>query len=544
MKQKRPYQHDAKEAVLNALKRGVKRCLVTMPGGCGKTFTAADIIKDMGRKCWITHEESLGEQSAIAILTEMGVLDEETLNQTVNHHGGLINLLKSHPSELGDNGRIIYENVGMVKADVFDINKPLVVCSAQTLWKRLDKMPEDWFDVIVCDEGDLFGSSSFKAPLDHFKPKLILAITATNFRTDGQLMEDIFEEHVYDYPIERAISEKYLTELNAIQVKTNISLDDVHTMAGDFNQKELVQTVNTLARNNLIVNKYLEYCEGQQFICFGVDVQHVIDLYEAFTEKGITCEYVVSDKERMRVGVDRKSIVRAYKKGELLGLINHNIFSAGFDHKDCGCVILACPTKSKRKFLQQLYRVTRLKTAKFVERFGQVGTILDIVDGTSRHKLINTHELDKDKPIEDRIYLSKENKEKLLLAKLDRERKFVAQNRKEDKVIELFKLPEVVISNSYKMSELATEAQLHSIAKWGYPIKDMVYTKRMISEIFGQQEASPKQIAFLRHKGYDTSSFVSIAVANMAFKELRDKEMKEEIKKKNQIIKTNNPFKF
>ena len=53
----------------------------------------------------------------------------------------------------------------------------------------------------------------------------------------------------------------------------------------------------------------------------------------------------------------------------------------------------------------QLYRVTRLKSPEFVARFGQVGTILDIVDGTSKHKIVNTFELDKGKAIEDRIYL-------------------------------------------------------------------------------------------------------------------------------------------
>lgn len=540
----RYYQQEAYDAVFAAMDRGRKRVLITMPGGTGKTFTCANIIKEFGRKLWITHEESLAEQSAITLLAEMEILPEDVIINTINEHGGLINLLSKKPFYLGDNARIIHDNIGIIKAEMFEINKPIVVASAQTLWRRLDKIPLDWFDVIVCDEGDLFGSKSFKLPLDTLLPRLIIGATATGFRTDGMLMEDIFEEIVYDYPIEQAIKDGYLTEINAIVVRTSTSLDDVHSLGGDFNQKELVEKVNTLERNNLIVNKYIEYCSGQQFICFGADVQHVIDLHEAFREKGINTAYVVSDKDRMEVGTDRKSIVMAYKKGEIIGLVNYNVFSAGFDHKDCGCVILGCPTQSKRKFLQQLYRVTRLKTKSFVDKFGQIGTVLDIVDGTSKHKLINTHELDKGKPIQERVFLSKANKELLLAAKEERENKFVTTYRKEDKKVDLFKIPEVKISDSLRMGELATQAQLDTIAKWNYPIENMVYTKKMVSEIFGKQPASSKTISFLKFKGYDVSGFVSVAEAAAASKEIKEREEKAQREQRNNNIKNNLPFKF
>lgn len=541
----RYYQQEAYDAVFAAMKRGRKRVLITMPGGTGKTFTCANIIKEFGRKLWITHEESLAEQSAIAILTEMGILPEQVIIDTINHHEGLINLLSKKPFYLGDNARIIHNSVGIIKAELFDIDKPLVVASAQTLYKRLSKIPPDWFDVAVCDEGDLFGSKSFKEPLDTLTPKLIIGATATGFRTDGMLMEDIFEEIVYDYPIEQAIKDGYLTEINAIVVRTSTDLSDVHSLGGDFNQKELVEKVDTLERNNLIVNKYIEYCSGQQFICFGADVQHVINLHEAFKMKGIKTAYVVSDKDKMEIGTDRKSIVRAYKAGEIIGLVNFNIFSAGFDHKDCGCVILGCPTQSKRKFLQQLYRVTRLKTKSFVDKFGQIGTVLDIVDGTSKHKLINTHELDKGKPIEERVFLSKENKQLLLDAKAEREKKYVTTYRKEDKKVDLFKLPEIKISDSLRMGEMATQAQLDQIAKWNYDTTNTVYTKRMISEIFGKQPASTKQIALLKIKGYDVDNkFVSVAEAAAAFKEILNREQKAEQDKKNKQATNNLPFKF
>lgn len=529
LKELRYYQQEAKDAVFAALKRGRKKQLVIMPGGTGKTVVAAAVMNEFsGRKAWISHEESLADQSAITVLAELNLLPYDKLVETVNAYGGFKGLLEHQFIDHDPYAKIICKNVGMIKADVFDIYKPLVICSAQTLWRRISKIPKDWFEVIVVDEGDLFGSRRFKEPLDHFQPKLLTGYTATGFRMDGMPMEDIFEEITYEYPIQQAIKDKFLTELNAIVVKTSTNLDDVHTLGGDFNQKELTEKINTLERNNLIVNKYIEYCSGQQFICFGADVQHVIDLHEAFREKGIKTQYVVSDKYRMEIGTERKQIVQDFREGKTIGLINFNIFSAGFDHRDCGAVILACPTKSKRKFLQQLYRVTRLKTEPFVKQFGQIGTILDIVDGTSKHSIINTRELDKGLEIEYRVFVSEKNKQLLIEAREAREREFQTTFRKEDKKVDLFQIPQLKISNSFRMSEMATEAQLAVIAKWGWDITTQVYTKHQISEIFGKQPAQDWAIRRLEKAGYDTKNrFISVAEVQLAEREIKEREEKK-----------------
>lgn len=525
-KEIRYYQAEAKEAVFTALKRGVIKQLVVMPGGTGKTVTACNIIKEFGRKLWISHEESLAEQSALVLLDEFDIIDIHLSSAILKNYGGIVELFRLHKSgeKLTSEAYTIINNIGIVKADLFDIDKPIVIASAQTLHKRLDLISQDHFEVIVTDEGDLFGSRTFKEPLDYLKPKLLLGITATDYRMDGVLMEDIFEEKVYEYTIQQAIKDQYLTELNGIVIQTTTTLDDIGTSEGDFNQKQLTEKINTLQRNNLIVNKYLEYCAGQQFICFGVDVQHVIDLHEAFQQKGINTAYVVSDKNRMQIGSDRKTIVSKYREGQILGLINFNIFSAGFDHPDCGCVILGCPTKSKRKFLQQLFRVTRRKSDEFVKRFGQIGTILDIVDGTSRHKLVNTRELDSGLEIEDRVFTSSVNKAKLKQARIERERSFETTLRKEDKKVDLLSIPVVKLNFSPRMQEAATEAQLKAIAGWGFSTEDVFYTKGQINEIFMQQSASDKQIAYLRHKGYDTSGFISKAQAAKAFDEIKNRK--------------------
>jgi len=485
MKELRPYQIESINAINSAIKRGVKSLALILPTGAGKTFTAVRAIKNMGRILWISNTEELISQSAIVLSNELNC------------------------------------SVGLIKADVFDIEHKVVMASAQTIHRRLERISPNYFDVVVADECDLFASATFSKSLDYLTPKLRLGLTATFFRNDNLPLDYLFSEIAYEYPIQDAIKEEYLTKPIAIKVKTSANLDDVHTLAGDFNQKELTVKVNTPERNFQIVNKYIEYGEGRQFIAFCTDIAHTIDLCEAFKEKGIDCNYVVGDKE---LTTDRKGIIEAFKRGEVLGLTNCNILTAGFDHPDTGCLIMAAPTKSKRRFFQQFGRGMRLKSEEFVAKFSQNLIILDIVDGTTRHKIVNCDSIDAELDLDSKIFISDINRQKLMDAKLKREATMEANNRQQDEIFELFPLPKVKRYYSARLNEPCTEAQLYRLKSLGYPVETEFYTKNMFAEIMANQSAAKQDIDNLASAGYDVSRGCSQLEAAEAFKEvtLRD----------------------
>jgi DNA repair protein RadD len=93
MKTLRPYQIQAIEAINYALKRGVKKMAIILPTGAGKTFTAVQAIKDMGRILFLGHTEELLEQSAAVLKAEFGC------------------------------------EIGLIKADVFDIDHKVVMAA-------------------------------------------------------------------------------------------------------------------------------------------------------------------------------------------------------------------------------------------------------------------------------------------------------------------------------------------------------------------------------------------------------------------------------
>ena len=64
----RPYQQEAREAVKQDWKSGIKRTLLVLPTGCGKTIVFAKIVEDCvreGRRVLIlAHRAELLEQAA------------------------------------------------------------------------------------------------------------------------------------------------------------------------------------------------------------------------------------------------------------------------------------------------------------------------------------------------------------------------------------------------------------------------------------------------------------------------------------------------
>jgi len=531
-KSMRPYQAQVCATVEDELQAGISKQLVVMATGTGKTFTAVQIFERLKEKynfkraLWITHTEELLEQSALAFLTEKEGIEFRNYVEGI----GFLSYVSTNTGIFSTTFKM-----GAIKADVFVPEGEVVMASAQTLHRRLDKLNPDMFDLVVCDEAHLFGANTFVRSIQHFQPKLLLGLTATPYRTDGMLLGNIFDKIVYEYDIAKGIKDGFLCELDAVRVKTNVSLDRVRTVAGELNQKELSQEVNTPERNRLVVESYIKYASGRQAIMFCVDIEHAIALAAMFVEYDITCKAISGDEDQTP---NRSQNIKDYKSGKIMVLTNCMVLTAGFDHPNTGCVGHVTPTKSLTKWLQCTGRGGRLKSKEFVDKFGQKCIILDFVDSTERHRLINAWNLDKELPPEERVFITQEKRDKLLEARAEKRSIKIEAKYNDDKRIDLLQLPTVKISDSYRMEEPATDKQLLWIASLGYDIQNISYTKKMCSEIISSQSASDKQIWALKRAGYDVSQGVTIAEAKKAFEDI-DKR-KQQAENKQQF--NNSPF--
>jgi superfamily II DNA or RNA helicase len=270
-----------------------------------------------------------------------------------------------------------------------------VVASVPTLGRngshRLKQFDPAGFDCIVSDEAHHATSPQWARVLDYFglmqpgAPILSLGLTATPNRSDGIGLRRCFDEIVYDMGIDAGIREGYLVDLRCWRISTKSNLDSVRTTAGDFNEKDLAATVNTPERNGMIVKAWAQHAKDKKSLVFTADVQHALDLAEAFKALGVGAAAVWGDCP------DRAKLLKQHRTGELMLLTNCAVLTEGYDDPNIECIVLARPTKSALLLTQMIGRGTRMPDG--CQHISEVNggkrdcIILDVVDTTSKHQL-------------------------------------------------------------------------------------------------------------------------------------------------------------
>ena len=460
----RSYQQEAIDAIDNKLKAGISKQLVVMATGLGKTYIATQQSLKYNKILFVAHREELIDQAA-------AVMDQ------------------FHPMQ-----------IGIIKAKRFEIDKKVVVASVQTLTNRLDKIDPELFDFIIIDEIHHYAAATYIRVVKHFRSKLLLGLTATPHRLDGLSLGNLVDEIIYDYGIDKGVKDGWLCELDAFRIRTDTDLSKVKRVGGDFNKKELQIKVDSPERNELIVKKYEQYAKDRQTIVFATGIDHAIHLTEAFIKAGHSASYVVSDE---KLTPERREVIRRFREGKITVLVNVMILSEGFDHLDVGCIAMARPTESLTVYIQAIGRGTRPKTETFIERHKKNNCIiLDFVDNSGKHKLINTWSLDKGKDPKDMTFMSKERRVQLAI-KIANERKMLMKVGA-DRKINLLKLPKIKLrTDRGGFLAPASDKQLAWLKSEGVWQEGVEYTKGQATEYITNFAAKDWQVRKLVQWGYE-----------------------------------------
>ena len=357
--EERYYQAKATENIDEALAAGVNRQLLVCATGTGKTEIFSHLPEKLkhrlpGQQMVLLHRDELAQQALKKVRLRLPHLNIQ--QEAGTEH--------CHPST----------------ADY-------IVASIQTLGRkgttRLDKFNQSTLDKFVVDEAHRSVADSYYNVYNHFNllqdndPRLLLGVTATPQRGNGEGLGKLYQRIIYTYSLRTAIDDGYLVDIKCIRVDTDISLDGVRTSGGDFNETELAEVIDNPYRNLLVAKAYQEYCAGRQAIGFGVNVAHSVHLAEAFVSLGIKAEAVWG------ADPDRADKILRFRNGEIEVLFNPQLLVEGFDLATIACVILAGPTKSKVVFSQRVGRGTRLNPP-----FKKDCIVLDVCDASGRHHLV------------------------------------------------------------------------------------------------------------------------------------------------------------
>ena len=252
--------------------------------------------------------------------------------------------------------------------------------SVQTLasQKLYDVLPEDYYDFIIVDEFHHAAAPTYQGLLNHFKPKILLGLTATPERMDGKNVLDYFNGRIAsEIRLPEAIERKLLCPFQYFGVSDDVDLSNIRWTRGGYDKAELnnVFSLNRAVaekRAGHIVNslyRYVTDINTVRGLGFCVSVEHAEFMEEYFSSKGIPCMSLTgtsSDKKRNEA---RQRLV----SGEIRFIFVVDLYNEGVDIPEIDTILFLRPTESLTIFLQQLGRGLRLSEGK------ECLTVLDFI---------------------------------------------------------------------------------------------------------------------------------------------------------------------
>ena len=322
----RPYQDEALKQIRKHYSVGIKKILLHMATGSGKTVIFSTVMKGIHAK---------GNRCVLAV----------------------------RGRELVDNAsqRLLREGVphGVMMANHWNYNPsmPIQVCSIDTLTARKNKMRLPDANLVVIDEAHFAISNSFRWFIEEYKNRgaLFLSVTATPHVKEGlRFLADIV---VYPITIGKLIEQgflvppRYFAPPNGIDFK-KIKVD---SRTGDYNVKDLAEEVGKAKLSGDIITHYMRHAHGRPAILFACDIAHSKTIVSELLSAGIPSLHIDADSS----DEERKTAMRRLENGEIKIVSNVGIFCTGVDIPCASAIILARPTKSYNLFIQQIGRGTR-----------------------------------------------------------------------------------------------------------------------------------------------------------------------------------------
>lgn len=335
----RDYQQSLIRLVYQEWNKGLLKILMQLPTGGGKTIILAAIARNFFQRqepiLVIAHTEELIFQLRDALESACGVL------------------------------------VGVIKAGVKGNPERLIqVASVQTLRNRA--LPPA--ALVIIDESHHGVSPTYRQIIGAYPDVYVLGVTATPCRTDGSGFDDLFDALISITNPRELIEQGHLCDYKLIASPQAISTKGIKTTGGDFNNRDLANSVDVVELAGNLIGAYKLHAIGKKCVVFAINCNHSKAIANRYRLSGINAEHLDGDTPDDK----RKKIIERFRTGETLVLTNVNIVTEGFNLPNIESVQIARPTKSLSLWLQMVGRGLRTAEGK------DFALILDHTDNFAR----------------------------------------------------------------------------------------------------------------------------------------------------------------
>ena len=250
--------------------------------------------------------------------------------------------------------------------------------------KLIERTSPDFYDYIVIDEVHHGAAQSYKKLLEYYKPKVLLGLTATPERMDGEDITRFFDKKMaYELRLPEAIDNKLLCPFQYFGVSDFVDLSELKWTRGGYEVSELenvyvLDTEKAKRRaQDIITNtiKYVDDIENVKALGFCVSIKHAEFMANEFNNAGIPSIALTGNSN----DEIRKNAAKNLTDGNIKVIFTVDLFNEGVDIPQVNTILFLRPTESLTIFLQQLGRGLRISEGK------ECLTVLDFIGQSNKN---------------------------------------------------------------------------------------------------------------------------------------------------------------
>lgn len=234
----------------------------------------------------------------------------------------------------------------------------------------LQKVPRDFFDMIIIDEAHHSPAASWVEMEEYFNLAKIVKITGTPFRSDKK---EIYAEDIYSYPLSRAMIKGYVKQLvkkeyipDQLTFKVQgfeeeVSLEEVLKLKdSDWVERTVAystQCSDAVVKRSLQIMTEKREATGvpHKIIAVACSIEHAREIKQLYEAAGCPASIIHSDMEPSEQDRERVD----FHNDRTHVIVNVGMLGEGYDHPYISIAAIFRPFKSLSAYAQFAGRALR-----------------------------------------------------------------------------------------------------------------------------------------------------------------------------------------
>jgi DNA repair protein RadD len=242
---------------------------------------------------------------------------------------------------------------------------------AQRVERWLPRFSDDFFDMIIVDEGHHNVASTWQRVFERFPQAKVISLTATPFRADEQ---PVTGEVIYRYSFRDAMQRGYIKQMTAVNLQPQ---EIAFTYEGDTRRHTLTEVLELKEEtwfskgvalapecNRHIVDASIQWLEHlrnrtgfrHQLIAVACSMAHARQIRDLYRERSLNAREIHSALD----DTEREAVLADLRNGTLDVIVQVQMLGEGFNHPPLSVGAVFRPFRSLNPYIQFVGRIMRV----------------------------------------------------------------------------------------------------------------------------------------------------------------------------------------